>query len=272
MPTCQDFIRIASAAYNPVSKSAQEATHHSDGYYKSESWVCQTWKEGSLSNSFQGGVWQQTHGQGCSRGGDLIIGFCGTNPWQKGKLISDLVADAKLAINVLPNQCTPAYQLAQLAREMAEGRGCNLFLTGHSLGGFLAQIVGFWLGIPFVTFNAPPASKALAFARHNLLKPHMRQRTRHPELDLHDSPNINFSVNQDPVSRLMIGKHVGRFIKITSTLPGLMKHDPKFCWDALQNSGLMRSDPFEVQDASIPERTSPSGSARRSNAMRRGRR
>ena len=72
-----------------------------------------------------------------------------------------------------------------------------IMVTGHSLGGFLAQVVGVMCDMPFITYNAPPAGRALAHRRdaHRFRK------------------GINFRVNWDPVSRAP-GRHIGPLITL----------------------------------------------------------
>ena len=48
-----------------------------------DDWVVQQWETGTLfGDGFQGGIWQSAN--------DVVVGCCGTNPQQKGKLLSDL--------------------------------------------------------------------------------------------------------------------------------------------------------------------------------------
>lgn len=74
-----------------------------------------------------------------------------------------------------------------------------IMLTGHSLGGFLAQMVGVLLDMPFITWNAPPAGRALAHVRG--VGPRQFKK------------GVNFRVNWDPVSRAP-GQHVGPVITL----------------------------------------------------------
>ena len=61
--------------------------------------------------------------------------------------------------------------------ERERNRGDARFpMTGHSLGGGLAQIMGVWEEVPFVTFNAPAMKNAKA-ANINIFKPMMMIRT-----------------------------------------------------------------------------------------------
>lgn len=236
MPTCTDFINIASAAYNPITSAAIEAVGHQG--HEVAGWACYGWQSGRLGESFQGAIWRREK--------ELVVGFCGTNPWQHGKLVGDLLADAKLGVAILPNQCTPAYKLTQLAQEMAKETNSSVFVTGHSLGGLLAQVIGYWLNLPFVSFNAPPGSPCIEVAKFNFFKPDMRKRTLavNPLMPI---KGVNFRVNSDPISRLL-GQHIGDVKDVTSSLPGIIKHDPKFCLNAIQASSWKAIDPFLTND------------------------
>ena len=70
-----------------------------------------------------------------------------------------------------------------------------ILVTGHSLGGFLAQVVGVECDMPFITYNAPPAGRALA-GKTDLWK---------------FKKGVNMRINWDPVSRAP-GRHVGPLI------------------------------------------------------------
>ncbi len=72
-----------------------------------------------------------------------------------------------------------------------------ILVAGHSLGGYLAQVVGVECDMPFVTYNAPPAGRALSgsIAATKFKK------------------GVNLRVNWDPVSRAP-GSHIGPLITL----------------------------------------------------------
>ncbi len=71
-----------------------------------------------------------------------------------------------------------------------------ILIAGHSLGGYLAQVVGVECDMAFITYNAPPAGDAFkGRAVHKFKK------------------GVNLRVNWDPVSRAP-GQHVGPLITI----------------------------------------------------------
>jgi hypothetical protein len=98
------------------------------------------------------------------------------------------------------------------------GSQSNAFfmVTGHSLGGFLAQVIGVVCNLPFITYNAPPAGRALA---QNPAASRFRM-------------GVNIRVNWDPVSRAP-GKHIGPLV----TLP----HVGMKIYDAHTSAAFMKS-------------------------------
>jgi hypothetical protein len=71
------------------------------------------------------------------------------------KGITDLVADAAMADKDVNLQWPDALNLAQKAKNYAAANGItNIYTTGHSLGGSLAQMQAAYFGWKGVTFNA----------------------------------------------------------------------------------------------------------------------
>ncbi len=131
MTNCLDYAKIAFAAYfTGTSQYYEDPSGH-----MVDDWVVQHWETGTLfGDGFQGGIWQSKT--------DVVVGCCGTNPKQKGTLVSGLGADAKIGLRILPNQCSSARQMVVRAKEIAGNR--RVSVTGHSLGGGLSQVIGVW--------------------------------------------------------------------------------------------------------------------------------
>ena len=214
MATILTYADIARAAYKKPVAFYPEG-HLIQGWNVKQ----EDWEDGSvlLGNGFQGGVFQSND--------EIIVGFAGTK-----NVGSDITADARIALNILPNQCTSAFKMMKRAFEIAKGRPVSC--VGHSLGGALAQVMGVWCGVPFVTFNAPPMKNALRAAKVNIAKPHMMMRTRGKSVN---ADGINFRVDGDIVSAAGL-KHVGRVITLKKK-SGFCSHFMDICYE------LIESDP-----------------------------
>jgi hypothetical protein len=119
----KDYHAIATAVYE-----INDSKTVSGWTLNTKDWVTGTWHR----NGFQGGIYQ--------KGTDVICGFKGTTPNHQS-LIADITADLRLLLCIIPNQAGGAYHMARAAQEIAGN--CQVSLTGHSLGGALAQVVGF---------------------------------------------------------------------------------------------------------------------------------
>jgi hypothetical protein len=84
---------------------------------------------------------------------EVVVAFQGTVPRKGGDLLADLQIAIGGLVGMLPQYCGAALRLFN--RTLAVYPSHAVSLVGHSLGGGLAQVIGFWAGIPFVTFNAP---------------------------------------------------------------------------------------------------------------------
>ena len=90
MATCLSYAKIAYAAY---FTSTNQYYVDPPGHMVDD-WRVQKWEKGTLfGNGFQGGIWQGPH--------DVVVGCCGTNPGQLGKLVQDAVADLKIVLKLL---------------------------------------------------------------------------------------------------------------------------------------------------------------------------
>jgi len=76
-------------------------------------------------------------------------------------------------------------------------RGAFILVVGHSLGGYLAQMVGVKCNLPFITYNAPPAGYHFKAG----------------DAPLKYKEGVNLRINWDPVSRAP-GKHIGPLITL----------------------------------------------------------
>lgn len=130
-PTFGELCAMAGAIYNDNDAVTQEMNQT----VSTNGWTAKSFPPGS--SGFQAGVF--------SRGGDTVVAFRGTVPSNTG----DLLADLKLGMGMNTSH------FAQGEAVLSQLKGQNVTLTGHSLGGAIAQIVGNRARLPFVTFNAP---------------------------------------------------------------------------------------------------------------------
>ncbi|UFN51052.1 alpha/beta hydrolase family protein [Roseomonas sp. OT10] len=170
-PRILEFAYLAQAAY-----SSQET----------RAWGWTQAHYGELSGGFQGSYWRKaTDGAGadviCAFAGtqpelgddDIVtdIGFGGSTMAALGAIVTtlpfagsrraglSLMELAQRGTEMLRAQIDGATELARQAAWVArQGRG-RCFVTGHSLGGGLAQLIGAALNLPGVTFNAPAVSQ-----------------------------------------------------------------------------------------------------------------
>ena len=172
-------------------------------------WACRHYRA-SLGTSLQAGVF--------ARGTEIVVAFKGTTPTQ----VNDLIADLKLGVGMNTTYFSEAEEFVQ--RYASEG---NVTVTGHSLGGAIAQVVGNRRELPFTTFNAPGVA-VLASRNMGDASPSMTAlriagsivgALRHPmqtARDIGAAFNVvngkNYRLTGDPVSA--IGVHYGDVINI----------------------------------------------------------
>ncbi len=88
------------------------------------------------------------------KGNDVVVVYNGTNSPM------DIVSDVDMVLNRRPFQTNAAIDLYNQAKILFPD--ANITVTGHSLGGSLAQIVSAHTGVPAVTFNAYGTADILA--------------------------------------------------------------------------------------------------------------
>lgn len=174
-------------------------------------WSCSRFRRasGSLSG-FQGAIFKKS--------GETVVAFRGTAQ------AMDVVADLKLGTGMN----TTYFDLGQQFASFASGP--NVIVTGHSLGGAIAQVVANRGGYRMATFNAPGVG---VIASRNMLRsnPLMNvvrlygmtvSAVRHPQQAVSDVLNtfrsvqgINLCLENDIVSR--IGNHYGKVKRIPGT-------------------------------------------------------
>ena len=125
--------------------------------------------------------------------GEIVVAHRGTEPLT---FDGDWTSNLQMGVNQLPNQYQDAQQF--LANVQAANRGASISITGHSLGGALAQLTAADTGLPATTFNAYGAKDLLP-----LIPPNDRVASG-------DFSNItNHQTLLDPVSRLPGSSQIG---------------------------------------------------------------
>ncbi len=238
MATCLDYAKIAYAAY---FKSKAQYYDEPAGHMVDD-WVVQKWENGTVfGDGFQGGIWQ--------RGNDVVVGCCGTNTKQL-KVLADMSANIRIGLRILPNQCTSARGMVRAAKKIAGGR--RVSVCGHSLGGGLAQVIGVWEDVPFVTFNAPAMKHVINAAHGNIVKPMMMARTI-KAMSADDAQGVNFRIrglgldgvvrNDKVSSHGVAGGHVGMVVDLDPK-SSTGAHGKNTCWQAVLGTDWWNIDPF----------------------------
>jgi len=243
MANCLDYAKLATATYHARAGQYYEAKPG----YMVDDWQVQKFKKGTLfGDGFQGAIYIKNN--------DVVVSCCGTNPGQKAKLMHDLVADLKIGLRMIPTQARSARDMVRKAKKMAGTR--RVSVTGHSLGGGLAQVVAVQEGIPFVTFNAPAMKSAIAASKvtgmrasflNTLLGYTVKSASQLPQ---GQTPGLNFKLDSDRVStHLLDNDHIGVCVDMPNILnaSGLLgAHGVDGCWQAILASDWSHIDPFEA--------------------------
>lgn len=187
MATIETYVDIAQACYARAG-SAVDAP----GEWTVQKWEWATW----YGNGYQGGVFETRD--------EIIVGFSGTKGGLTTAPVSQNSGNVRIGVNVIPNMAGSAFAMVNWAKENAFGRPISI--CGHSLGGGLAQVVGNWSGLPFISFNGPGMASHLKMSAFNLFKPQQMIRSALSR-NTSDTIGICFTVKGDFVGEF--GSHVG---------------------------------------------------------------
>lgn len=193
-------------------------------------------------SGFQAAVFRRANGSGL----DWVVAIAGTQATDGD--VADIVADAGFggaltgmvssALGVLGggllwHQCACAEDMVRNANQVM-GRGHRLYITGHSLGGGIAQIVSARTGVPAVAISAPAVT-----AVSGVEGEWQRTRSRITCLRVRNDP-INHTGN--------VGNWLGRVVRLESPRTGMDAHSIDSTLAELVPSGsfstIGQADPF----------------------------
>lgn len=179
-------------------KNAQEAARHVysnddfrnftmiGGFFDPKNDTLMGWNDASPAGGASGAVYRYNGAQN-----QYIVAFRGSSPKDKKDWVVD---DLQIGFRVRADRANDAINYGHQVK--AQYAGATIVVVGHSLGGYLAQVVGATCGLPFISFNAPPAGYMF---KGGVTKTYKN--------------GVNLRVNWDPVSRAP-GKHVGPLITL----------------------------------------------------------
>lgn len=148
--TTAQYARMANAVYQIDRSAAGPPATGASG------WVVDDYECGLFEDGMAWGA-TRTDFKGCvyvSRAlGEVVVALQGTVPKKGGDLLADLQIAVGGLVGMLPQYCSAALRLFRRTGEVYPDFRASI--VGHSLGGGLAQVLGHWTGLPFVTFNAP---------------------------------------------------------------------------------------------------------------------
>lgn len=191
------------------------------------------------NSGFKGCIYRSPH--------EVVIAFKGTGG---GRGFQDLLADAKLAVGVIPREATAANILFEKAQKVfANSSDRPITVVGHSLGGGLSQVIAHWYKLRFVTFNAPPMGSCVQKAKLNLFKPEQMVRAIKASTKSANA-GTNYRLQGDVISsrKTSVLGHYGKVKTIKAPLvsgfsPGKAHKMSVFC-SYLDRSSDGIQDPF----------------------------
>jgi hypothetical protein len=198
MATLGTYLFLADVAYQPKREGRPDAV----GGWRTQKWEWATW----YGDGFQGGVFAATNKDDA---GEVIVAFSGTKGGPTSAPVSQNTANLRIGLHVIPNMAGSAHAMVRWAQEHYPQ--ARLSIVGHSLGGGLAQVVGNWTGVPFISFNGPGMTSHLKLSAFNVFKPKQMVRSIRSEATGR-SHGISFAVRHDLIGNY--GKHVGDFIRL----------------------------------------------------------
>ena len=231
-----DFAEMSRRVYNlDAGKDFDIAGYECRRFREGMSW-------GVTNTDFKGCVYASQEYD------ELVVAFQGTDPSKLGDVVADLQIVITGFIGMLPQYCGAALRLFERAAVSFPDR--KISLTGHSLGGAIAQVIGHWTNTPFATFNAPGMYMDIQRSKLSMILG--------PNIDALNSimgglkgsalakqsagTGRNFRNVMDPVS--MYGSHYGPVTRFWGT--GLHSMDDVF--ERVRSSRWANINPFDPKN------------------------
>ncbi len=141
--SCDLEIAILAQAAKEVYTDGIKSDNNEDNIKKLGKNIGAGYKLTDFDDNFSSGLKYAVY----QNGNNIILSFAGTEPPSTGDLVSDL----QMGIGFLPDQLKDAKTIYD--RLKGSNQNANITVTGHSLGGSLAQMVGAISGEKVVTFD-----------------------------------------------------------------------------------------------------------------------
>jgi hypothetical protein len=171
-PTPHVLAKFASTAYSDYKTGETDAEYETRLALRDGWRLLTTASNNNKTNGYFGAAyWHPEHQY-------VVIAHRGTDPKHVGALWMDLVGVVfKNYVPQMSSACTFAHRVVEVLREVSQMKGVSfqLFFTGHSLGGWLAQVTTF-------------ATKYLKRGEDLFLKVYNNNDCYHPHTVVFDSP------------------------------------------------------------------------------------
>ncbi len=159
MLDAKTYSLLAKAAYTPTVENDDGTKNALENLYSSNSLENPGWEvlevNGKYYTSYVSGFDGVAYGLDTNDDGiyeEVVVAYAGSQEWFQDWTIND----GEILIGQVPSQKTDALAFyAMVAGTYCTNEQTNISITGHSLGGALAQLVECDMGAYTVTFNAP---------------------------------------------------------------------------------------------------------------------